>query len=88
MPIYIEHLIAELLRAHGGKLVSVMEPEIRAIVQAAIDQERERAKEQAEALKTLLWVINHDLAWSFNQPYIKRVEAAIDKAVAALRRLP
>jgi hypothetical protein len=47
MPIYIEHLIAELLREHGGKLVSVMEPEIRAIVQAAVDQERERALKKA-----------------------------------------
>lgn len=40
--VYVEHLISELLAAHGGKLVSVVEPEIRALVQAALTQERER----------------------------------------------
>lgn len=40
-----------------------------------------------EALRTLLWAIQHDLAWAPIQPYEQRVEAAIDRAVVAIREI-
>lgn len=53
----------------------------------ALRAERERQKETAEALRVLLWAIQHDFAWAPNQPYITRIEAAIDRAVVAIRAL-
>ncbi len=48
---YADLLTAELARVRG-KLVSVMEPSIRAVVQSAVDQEQKRLLAIAEATVT------------------------------------
>lgn len=44
----------------------------------------ETSNDTMEALRALLWAIRHDLVWAPTQPYIRRVETAIDRAVNAL----
>lgn len=69
----------------GGTYDNLRSQVVDAIRSYGVQCAMEERVRGVEALKGLLWAVHHDLAWAFYQPYEKRVQTAIDRAIAAIR---